>query len=265
VGDIPYANGLDRGWADRFALGLDRLSPGLLYANLAIRGRCIAPIRDEQLEPALALEPDLVSVLAGANDLIRPGFDLDSTLEIMDSMQAALRASGATVLTITYPWRSGYLLSDRASAFNQGLRDVARSNGALLLDLATIPATVDPRLWCHDRLHLNPEGHNRLARGMLALLEAGAAGRRELTLESASGDGAPDWATELPPPPVRSRGSELRRDLGWAFRYLIPWAGRRLTGRSSGDGRSAKRVNLAPAAELAASAGAASPAVHPRP
>jgi lysophospholipase L1-like esterase len=267
VGDIPHADGLDRGWADRFALGLDRLSPGLLYANLAIRGRCIAPIRDEQLAPALALKPDLVSVLAGANDLIRPGFDLDFTLEVMDSMQAAFREAGATVLTITYPWRSGYLLSERAEAFNQGLRDVARKNGALLLDLATIPSTVDPRLWCHDRLHLNPEGHNRLARAMLALLEAAVSGSRELTLESASAQaqGTPDWATELPAPPVLSRRTALRRDLGWTFRYLIPWAGRRLTGRSSGDGRSAKRPELAPAADLAPAAMAESGMVYPRP
>ena len=57
VGDIPHQDGLDRGWADRFAAGLDRLAPGLLYANLAIRGRRIVPIRDEQMEAALALEP----------------------------------------------------------------------------------------------------------------------------------------------------------------------------------------------------------------
>lgn len=254
MGDIPHGNGLDRGWADRFAAGLDRIYPGLLYANLAIRGRRIAPVRDEQMEPALALGPDLVSVLAGANDMIRPGFDLDSTLDLMDEMQAAFRGIGATVLTITYPWQPGHLLSDRSRAFNQGLRDVARSNGALLLDLETIPSTTDPRLWCHDRLHLNAEGHNRLARAMLALLEGSAAGRTELTLESASEEGVPDWARELPPPPVVPRAKAIRRDLGWTFRYLLPWVGRRLTGRSSGDGRSAKYPDLVPAAELTAPA-----------
>ena len=251
VGDIPHQDGLDRGWADRFAAGLDRLAPGLLYANLAIRGRRIVPIRDEQMEAALALEPDLVSVLAGANDMIRPGFDPDFTLGVMDEMQAAFTAAGATVLTITYPWRSGHLLSDRSRAFNQGLREVARSNGALLLDLETIPATIDPRLWCHDRLHLNAEGHHRLSRAMLALLEGQASGRTELTLEVASQGGVPDWALELPPPPVLPRVKALRQDLGWTFRYLLPWIGRRLTGRSSGDGRLAKRPELAPASDIA--------------
>jgi hypothetical protein len=200
--------------------------------------------------PALALNPDLVSVLAGANDLIRPRFDLDFTLGVMDEMQAAFRSAGATVLTITYPWQSGHFLSERAKSFNQGLREIARGNGALLLDLETIPATLDPRLWCHDRLHLNAAGHNRLARAMLALLEGSHTGQRELTLDSASRDGVPEWASELPPAPVLPRIESARRDLGWAFRYLLPWIGRRLTGRSSGDGRVAKRPDLAPAAQL---------------
>lgn len=210
------------------------------------------PIRDEQLEPALALKPDLVSVLAGANDMIRPGFDMDSTLEVMNEMQGAFRSTGATVLTITYPWRPGHFLSDRSRAFNEGLRQVARSNGALLLDLETIPATIDPRLWCHDRLHLNPEGHSRLARAMLALVEGSATGQTELTLESATAEVVPDWAAELPPPPELPRRTVIRRDLGWTFRYLIPWIGRRVTGRSSGDGRSAKRPELGPASDLSA-------------
>lgn len=266
MGDIPHIDGLDQGWADRFAAGLDRSSPGLLYANLAIRGRCIAPIRDEQLEPALALQPDLVSVLAGANDMIRPGFDLDSTLEVMDGMQAAFRTAGATVMTITYPepsglGRSARLLGDRSRAFNQGLRDVAKRNGALLLDLETIPATTDPRLWCHDRLHLNPEGHSRLARAMLALLDGSDSGRTELTLQSASEGGVPDWTLKLPPAPVLPRATVIRRDLGWTFRYLLPWIGRRASGRSSGDGRSAKRPDLAPAATLNASGTGATGAV----
>lgn len=263
MGDIPHPDGLDRGWADRFAAGLGRLSPGLLYANLAVRGRRIAPIRDEQLQPALDLKPDLVSVLAGANDLIRPGFDLDLTLEVMDELQAAFRSCGATVLTITYPWQSGNFLSDRSKTFNQGLRDVARRNGSLLLDLETIPATIDPRLWCHDRLHLNADGHNRLARAMLALIEGQAIGWTELTLESVSDGGVPDWAIELPPPPVLPRAAVVRRDLGWAFRYLLPWIGRRLTGRSSGDGRTAKRPVLSPAADLSSPPASTTEAASP--
>jgi lysophospholipase L1-like esterase len=230
VGDIPHADGTDRGWADRFATALAAGSPGLEYANLAIRGRKIGEVLEEQLEPALALEPDLVSVMAGANDLIRPRVDLGLILATMDRMQAAFADTGATILTNTYPVAEGSGpfgrgVSERFRAYNRGLRRVAAENGALLLDLEPIPAAADPRLWAPDRLHLNAEGHARLAAGMLSLV----------------GAGEPRWDLELPPVPRSSPASKLAGELEWTVRYLVPWIGRRLTGRSSGDGRSAKR------------------------
>ena len=51
-----------RGWADRLAGQLAAASPGLLYANLAVRGRLAAQVRDAQLGPALELRPDLATV-----------------------------------------------------------------------------------------------------------------------------------------------------------------------------------------------------------
>src|SRR3954453_2727007 len=63
------AHGGIRGWADRFAVYLAERNPDLLYANLAIRGRRTRRIRADQLEPALGLNPDLASVMAGANDV----------------------------------------------------------------------------------------------------------------------------------------------------------------------------------------------------
>ncbi|MGG7377562.1 GDSL-type esterase/lipase family protein, partial [Escherichia coli] len=67
------------------------------YANLAIRGRTMRPILDEQLEPALALEPDLVTIYAGGNDLIRPRCDVDALGEVYDEAVGKLSATGATV------------------------------------------------------------------------------------------------------------------------------------------------------------------------
>jgi len=233
VGD-PYPDGTERGWADRFARSLNEQDPGLMYANLAIRGRRIAEVHEEQLEPALALKPDLVSLIAGLNDMIRPGFDLDETISHMDTMQAAFRRTGATVLTITYPDPDGLapigkLLRDKTFEFNQALRDVAEKNGALLLDLETTPISTDPRIWCEDRLHLNAEGHRRLSIGMASLIGA----ERE------------DWLTALPPMAGPGRLAGAAEDLRWAWAFFIPWIGRRLTGRSSGDGRFPKRPELA--------------------
>jgi lysophospholipase L1-like esterase len=238
VGDVPYPDGTDRGWADRFASELVRSSPGLQYANLAIRGRRIRQIRDEQLGPALALEPDLVSVMAGLNDVIRPRFDLDRTLAHMEEMQRAFADQGATILTITFPEPSGLgpvgrLVHDRVIAFNRGLREVAAGSGARLLDLEPIGVTTDPRLWSHDRLHLNAEGHRRLAEGMLSLL-----GGPEVSMATI---GSAEWALALPQVPRAARRARAAREAEWTLRYFLPWIGRRLTGRSSGDGRAAKR------------------------
>ena len=80
VGDPdPVApNGL-RGWADRVAAVLAAgRPPDFRYANLAIRGRKLDAVLAEQIEPAVALGPDLVTIYAGGNDILRPKVDIDA-------------------------------------------------------------------------------------------------------------------------------------------------------------------------------------------
>ena len=236
VGDHPYPDGSERGWADRLAEVVAEANPDLLYANLAVRGRRIAEVHEQQLGPALALEPDLVTVVAGVNDVIRSRFDLDASLLHMDEMLRDLTATGATVVTATYPDLSALipaarLVRRRFQLFNAGLRSVAATRGALVVDATDFPVLADPRLWCADRLHLSPEGHRGLA----------FATARTLGLDVA--EGAPEV---LPVGPVGSRRRRLQEELQWAQTFLVPWIHRRLTGRSSGDGRFAKRPELGP-------------------
>src|ERR671928_2060591 len=94
--DDPYPDGGFRGFADRLAGDLALVEPELRYANLAVRGRLARQIREQQLEPALALEPDLASVVAGLNDTLRGDFDLDATAEAVEAMLVALTEAGAT-------------------------------------------------------------------------------------------------------------------------------------------------------------------------
>lgn len=237
VGDPTGRGGLERGWADRMAEDLAARQGHLLYANLAIRGRGIAEVEQEQLEPALAMKPDLASLVAGLNDVIRPGSDVDSVLDRMDGMQAQLIAAGATVLSITYPDPVGIMpvgryMAEKFAAFNQGLREVAARNGVRLLDIEPVEAATDLRLWCPDRLHLNPLGHERLAAGMGSLLEPGT--------------DRVEWPVDLPPAPQPSRPARIAGEARWAAVFLTPWIWRRLTGRSSGDGRVARRPMLLP-------------------
>ncbi len=240
IGDDRNLDGTPRGWADRFAEQIAGLAPQLLYANLAVRGRRVAEVREEQLEAALALEPDLASVIAGVNDLIRPRSDLDAALAHMDAMTRALRNQGATVLTVSFPDPPplvplARLMRGRLAAFNAGLRSVADAQGAVLVDLAQSPLGTDPRLWCDDRLHLNAEGHRYLAHVMA---------------EAVTGPQALEWSSEavLAAPAPADVGARLQAELRWGYRFLMPWIGRRVTGRSSGDGRRAKRPELLPLA-----------------
>ena len=226
-----------RGWADRLAGRLAALDPELRYANLAVRGRKAGEIRAGQLEPALAMQPDLVGMTGGLNDLLRRRLDLDAVLADLGAIQAALRGAGATVFAFTLPDLSqvnpaARLVRDRLAAYNAGLHALAREHGSVLVDVAAQPVGADPRLWAVDRLHAGPEGHERLA----------AAAAQALGLPGA--DDA--WTRGFGPPPRAGLPAAAARELSWAVRFLAPWIGRRVRGTSSGDGRSAKRPELAP-------------------
>ena len=232
VGDEPHPDGSLRGMADRLAEILSEANPHLLYANLAVRGRRLAEVREEQLGPALALEPDLVTVIAGINDVLRPRSDLDAALIHLDTMLRDLRAAGCTVVTATYPDLSpinsiARLVRNRLHYLNEGIRAIAWDKGALWVEAEDFPILADRRMWCEDRLHLSPEGHASLAAATAATLGFGDVGDARIAAI------------------VRNR-LRLAEELRWAQTFLLPWIRRRLTGRSSGDGRFAKRPELGP-------------------
>ena len=210
----PYPDGSGyRGWADRLAERMAAASPGLLYANLAVRGKLARQVHDEQLAAALALEPDFATVVAGLNDTLRPQCDLDGTAGHLDAMIGALTAQGATVATMVFPDPVPINPLARAArarvfAYNERVRAVARRHGALLVDFERDAAPPDPRLWHSDRLHANPDGHARIAD---AFAEA-------LGLEGA--DRA--WAEPLPPAPPSASGYRGDRQRGVGGEAFCP-------------------------------------------
>lgn len=237
VGDEPYADGTPRGWADRFASLLAGAEPDATYANLAVRGKVTHEVHEEQLAPALALEPDLVSLVIAMNDLIRPRFSADAILGHVDAMVEPLRRGGATVLLMTFPDLSavspvGRALRGRVAALNRGFRTIAARRGATVLDAAAIPTAGDPRVWADDRLHLNPDGHDLLARAMASTIALPGAD--------------PSWRDPLPPASRPGLRARVETEASWYVSHVGPWLGRRLTGRSSGDGRTPKRPALTP-------------------
>jgi lysophospholipase L1-like esterase len=232
----PSPDGLGYiGFADRLAARLARHQPGLLYANLGIRGRKMHRIRDEQLEPALALKPDLVSIVGGINDILRPRCDLAAVVDHLEQMVAAFSAGGATVLGMTFPDAARIMPAVRPArgrilGFNARVRSIAARHRMLLADLER-RGVVDQRLWSVDRLHANSAGHARIAAAMV----------QALGLEPDEDPWAP-----LPPAVPVARAVALRREAAWIGRHMTPWVMRRLRGVSSGDGRTAKRPILTP-------------------
>jgi hypothetical protein len=136
-------------------------------------------------------------------------------------------------------------IGHRVLAFDARIREAADRHGVVVAETAAHAAATDPRLWSGDRLHAGPLGHARIAAAVAqALGLPGSDDRWTLPLPVAGTD-VSVW---------RAVSTELR----WAGTFLGPWVGRRLRGRSSGDGRQAKRPALLP---VAASAGDTSPAV----
>jgi len=232
VGDPDAArpNGL-RGWADRVADVLAAQAPGFAYANLAIRGRKLPQIIAEQVPAAAALRPDLVTLSGGGNDVLRPQVDIDALAISLETAVATLRDGGATVVVFTLPdTRSNQafrLVRGRVALYNEFLREIADRQGALIVD-AWRDHDFDRRLYLDpDRLHFNPAGHQRMAIWVLSLLAV------EHGLEAL---------------PVTSRVLTVREQraehVEWARTFLLPWVGRRLTGRSSGDDVVAKYPDL---------------------
>ena len=229
------ADGTYRGWADRLADVLAERTPGLRYANLAVRGRLLPQITDEQVPEAVAIGADLVSLVGGGNDVLRPGSDPDALADRLEAAVALLRGSGADVLLATGvdPVKSPLinLTRSKVATYNCHIWSIARRQQAFVVDLWGMKSLQDRRMWAADRIHLAAEGHRRVALHALDALGVG------------SGE---DWSTLLPPVPPRVRREVVRDDAQWVREYVGPWVSRRLRGRSSGDAVQAKRPAAQP-------------------
>ncbi|SDO26820.1 Lysophospholipase L1 [Nakamurella panacisegetis] len=240
VGDEPL-DGAPRGWADLVAgvlsqdwIARDPAGERTGYANLAIRGQLLGPIIDEQLDPALALRPDLVTFAGGGNDMLRPRAVLPALLRLVDLTVARLTDSGATVVIFTgadpcdgLPF--GARIRATGDKLSAGVRRIAEKRGAVLVDLWPLTELRDPRYWAVDRLHLNAIGHQQVAARVLDKLRV---------------ERPAEWSAPVGTPERRARTARDELDFYWE--YVGPWVRRRLTGTSSGDHRPPKRPVLAP-------------------
>lgn len=234
VGDPDPArpNGV-RGWADRVAEALAAADPEVRYANLAIRGSRLAEIAAGQLAPAIALEPDLVSVFAGANDLLRPTVDIDGLVRDYAVVLDRLAATGARVLVWTAPdlGEAKVLgaLRGRFAIYNELIRELVEERGLDLVDHWRLKEFRDPRLWDADKMHPSPAGHRRMAAAALDVLGVAH------TLDA-----------EVPDHDIPARyAAAVTAGRLWVRDVAMPRA-QRLIGAPPAAGRAAKRPTLEP-------------------
>ena len=178
MGDpLPEAEGGGwRGWPALLATGL----PAPEMHNFAVLGAQTADIEHEQLPAALALKPDVASVVCGLNDTLRGGFDPARTGAAVGRIVEALKEQGTEVLTMRMPDPGAMLgipqalarpLARRMHDVNTALDNVAAEYGTLHFDAAADPEAYERRNWSVDRLHPNERGHRLIARRFHALLE----------------------------------------------------------------------------------------------
>ncbi len=225
VGDELPGGGV-RGWADLVAQGWSEAAgEPILYANLAIRGKLIRPIVDEQLEPALALKPTHLSFNGGGNDMLRPHTSITQVADLFTHVLRRCDEEGVALIALSganpsaqLPLRQliqrrGDLLSAAVAARLADRADVLTAWNWPDRELST------PGYWSQDRLHMNPRGHHRVAARVLTSL----------------GMQPPAAWWSLP-----ELADEGLRGAAYYRAHVLPWVRRRLTGTSSGDGRAAK-------------------------
>ena len=227
-------DGSYRGWADLLAARLAARTPGFRYANLAVRGKLIGQIVEEQVEAAAGMSADLVTLVGGLNDTLRPKVDMGRVRGLLEEAVERLAPSCGRLVLMRSPGRNGPVMErfrPRMEELLTFVDELAERHDALVVDLYGAPVLGDQRMWDVDRLHLTAEGHRRVA---------------EAVWQTLGLDAEDDWRAELPPPvPVRWLARRTG-DARFARQHLGPWVARRVTGRSSGDGRLAKRPELLP-------------------
>lgn len=228
-------DGSFRGWADRLAEMLADGNPDFSYANVAVRGKTLQEIVDEQLPMALAARPDLVTVCAGGNDIVTPGSKVDHVGALLDEMIGQLVDAGIDVLIFTGPDLREVSVVNRMRAkvalYNAHLHAIAQKYGTRMVDLWAMESLKDPRAFDVDRLHFGSEAHRRIA---LRVAE-------ELGIDTSE-----DWRAPWPEFERPDWLSMRRSDLVWTRVYLLPWLKRLVRGESMGDGMGPKRPHLAP-------------------
>lgn len=216
IGD-PVPGGW-RGWARLLAEAMGT-AHDVSLCNLAVSGATAQSVRRDQLDDALAHQPDIASLIVGVNDTMRSTWDAVRIREDLMTCAESLHRAGALLVTARFHDHGAVFglptvlrrpLFARIEAVNAAYDEIHRRFGGVRLDLEAHPEVLSRRFWSVDRLHPSELGHRALARGFAELLEREGVAF-EPPSEAADGGRPGGWRT----------------DVAWLVTEGTPWMGRR--------------------------------------
>jgi lysophospholipase L1-like esterase len=235
LGDFTFS--LDRhhnGWTDRLAGILAREAKDSNYdfhfANLALRGSKLETIMNLQVARALALQPDLVSVMAGSNDLLSSEDSLPALRALYRDGLHQLLAAGCDVVVANtinpLHLRVFKPLRYRAERFSEMIGEVAAEFEIPVIDVFGIQNFQELLYWAEDMVHFSGHGHIAVANQAAEILEL----RYRYP--------------EIDPSQYAPVTRNLVETLTWIARDVMPFLQRKLKGVTSGDGMDPKHLKL---------------------
>ena len=179
LGDPLPGGGLG-GWAVLLAEHLRQVQPEMSFTNLAVRGYRARDAIQRELPEAIALQPDLITVFIGGNDvLLTPRLDGARFADELDQLLAPFADPSVTVVLSTLPDLAAVSplppplrgqLRRRVETVNEVIRQAAHRYDTVLLDAWAEPRILRHAMWSVDRIHPSAAGHRLIAASVAELL-----------------------------------------------------------------------------------------------
>lgn len=237
LGDFTFhVSRYQNGWTDRLAGILSKEAESIghefHFANLAIRGAKLEKVIATQLPLALKLQPDLVTVMAGSNDLLGKDEDLPRLKALLREGVLTLLAAGCDVVlanTINpLHLRVFTPLRKRAHRFSLMIEEVAGEFELPVLDIYGIEDFEQLIYWAEDMVHFSGHGHIAVANRAARLL------------------GLRYRYQELDPVELTPISRGMVETVRWIGRDVVPFFRRKIKGITAGDGLDPKHLDLTP-------------------
>jgi len=180
------------GCIERMAQIMQKSNPDFQFTNLAQRGLMISEIRQGQLVKALSLKPDLVSIFAGANDLLKGRFEAQNFENELRSLYESTFKTGAQIISGSIPFlpfiktldaETQTRLNRQIEKANSIIQSLADEYAILVIDPNAYTNDFDDNDWSADKVHLNSRGYFKYTDILIQNLEESAGvqiGRAEM-------------------------------------------------------------------------------------